>query len=88
LRHCFIPEYVERHVAFSVRRVAAQQQLVDNLERDGHDTFEAHRLLAQFLDLLELPIADRDRLRAELSGQGSERPTRRALRIGGRHERP
>jgi len=47
---------------------AAQQQLVDNLERGQHDTSQARRLLDEFQDLVAVHVADRDRLQAELNG--------------------
>ena len=48
-------------VALGIRRVATQQQLVDNLKRGQHDTSEARRLLDELQDLLAVHIADRDR---------------------------
>jgi hypothetical protein len=57
----------ERHIMEGEQRVARQQKLVDRLEHDGHDVGDARALLAQFLELQALFIADRDRLRAELA---------------------
>lgn len=56
----------EAHVALADRNVARQRKLVAELERDGHSTTEAKRLLALFEEILVTYIADRDRLRREL----------------------
>jgi len=56
----------ERHVAEGERHIARQQEIVAELERDGHDTRLAHELLLQFEQSLAMHIADRDRLREEL----------------------
>jgi len=50
---------VERHVAYL-------RELVDQMERDGHDTARETRLLKEFEEVLAVHIADRDRLRKEL----------------------
>jgi len=57
----------EKHVAQSIAHVARQRELVAKLEREGHDTLLATDTLAQFEGLLDLHIADRDRLRRALS---------------------
>jgi hypothetical protein len=57
-------EQVERLVQEGERNVARQQQVVDALDRDGHNTGEAMMLLRQFEDLLAMWIADRDRCAA------------------------
>ena len=57
----------EEHIAKSQERVRRQQQLVADLDRDGHDTVLARQVLAQFEELLSLQLADRDRLAEELS---------------------
>jgi hypothetical protein len=57
----------ERHVHNGMDRVLRQGDLIFKLERTGHDTRQAKALLVQFEDLLAIFIADRDRLRAELS---------------------
>jgi hypothetical protein len=68
-------EQAQGHVSLGIRRVAAQQQIVDTLERGGHHTIEARRLLVQFQNLLALDVVDRNRLRAELNAlEGSKRP--------------
>jgi hypothetical protein len=65
---------VERHLAQAEQRVsegkrhiANQRELVAELERDGHPTEQACRLLAQFEEIQALYIADRDRVWAELA---------------------
>jgi hypothetical protein len=55
-----------RHVASGNRIVARQQQLIEKLEADGHDTREAVALLSRFEELLALHLSDRDRLFGEL----------------------
>lgn len=69
-----IRERVEDHLAQAGRRVAegerhivGQQNVVTELERDGHDATIALALLRRFEETLALHIADRDRLRAELA---------------------
>jgi hypothetical protein len=57
------------HVAAGERLVARQRELVAQLERDGHDTLEATKVLNQLEQLQALYIADRDRLRKELGLQ-------------------
>jgi hypothetical protein len=57
----------ERHVADGERHVAEQRARVEALSRDGHDTTESLLLLGQFLELQELHVTDRDRLRKELA---------------------
>ncbi len=59
-------ELAEEHVIKGARIVARQRELVQELERDGHNTMKARQTLAQFEELQELHIAERDRLRREL----------------------
>lgn len=56
----------ERHVMQADRIVRNQQQLLRQLERDGHDTSTAKTLLAEFEHSLALYREDRARIRAEL----------------------
>jgi hypothetical protein len=56
----------ERHVQEGERNFARQLQVVDTLERDGHDISEAMMLLLQFEKSLAMCIADRNRLRRQL----------------------
>jgi hypothetical protein len=60
---------VERHVAESERHIARQRELVSKLMRDGdHDMIPgAQQFLALLEDMQTLHVADRDRLRAELT---------------------
>lgn len=57
----------EGHVAKAGELVERQRSLVADLERDGHDTTEARRLLAEFQEIEAMHISDRDRLRRELA---------------------
>jgi hypothetical protein len=56
----------ERHVAQGIEHVARQRELVAKLQRGGYPLLQATDTLTQFEDLLDLHIADRDRLRREL----------------------
>ena len=57
----------ERHVAQGESTVQKQRALISRLDKDGHDTTEARKLLGQFEELQALHLADRDRLRAKLA---------------------
>jgi hypothetical protein len=57
----------ERHVHDGMDKVLRQGELIAELERTGHDSRQAKTALVQFEGMLALFIADRDRLRAELS---------------------
>jgi hypothetical protein len=57
----------ERHVIEGESHVKRQRELVAGLKRDGHDASQAIDLLRQFEQLQEMHVADRDRLRKELS---------------------
>jgi hypothetical protein len=57
----------ERHVTEGLGRIARQKQVIINLMDGGHDTTVARSLLATFEDVLEMHIADRDRLKKELA---------------------
>lgn len=56
-----------RHVAEGEQHVSRQRELLAELARDGHDTTEAVKLLANFEDLQRMHIADRHRLERELA---------------------
>jgi hypothetical protein len=58
----------ERHVTLGEKQVAEQRERVIILGQDGHDTTGAASLLSQFEELQALHVADRDRLRRELTG--------------------
>ena len=65
----------ERHVSEGEGHIARQREIVATLEHDGHDTVAARATLAQFEDVQRLHVADRDRLRRELSESvGGSRP--------------
>jgi hypothetical protein len=59
-----------KHVAEGQKRVEAQIALVAKLERDGHDTRQAKRLLEQFEQTLKLHVQTRDRIIQELAEGG------------------
>jgi len=56
----------ERHLDEAEWQVTNQRELVAELERDGLDTVEPARLLAELEEVLALHLADRDRLREVL----------------------
>ncbi len=56
------------HVLLGERHVRRQRELVAELERDGHDTTGARKLLEQFEKLQAMHEADRDRIERELEG--------------------
>jgi hypothetical protein len=56
----------ERYITEGERHIADQRDLIVKLERDGHDTVHARRLLIQFEELQALHIAARERLQAQL----------------------
>lgn len=56
-----------KHVAGSERLVRRQRELVEELERDGHESALARQLLQEFEHSLELHRDDLRRIRTELS---------------------
>lgn len=58
--------HAERHIAESMRTIARQEQIVAELDRNGHGTTMAQELLRQFRNSLEGHIHHRDRLRTAL----------------------
>jgi len=56
----------ERHVAQGELHLIRQREIIDELERGGHDTASARDLLLKLEETQALHIADRDRIRAEL----------------------
>ena len=60
----------EMHVAQGIEHIARQRELIAKLRRGGHSLLRATDTLAQFEDLLDLHIADRDRLLHELGLTG------------------
>ena len=55
----------ERRVAEG-ESIAAQEQLITQLERDGHHTAQARRLLETFRSIQVEHVAHRDHIRKEL----------------------
>ena len=54
---------VENDVASAARAMIRQQELIMDLERDGHEAGEAKRLLATFEQVLKRHMADQDTYR-------------------------
>ena len=63
-------ELANKHVAEGQARIEAQIALVARLERDGHDTLQAKKLLEQFEQTLALQIETRERIIQELGPGG------------------
>ncbi|MDA9421513.1 MULTISPECIES: hypothetical protein [Bradyrhizobium] len=57
----------ERHVALGEHHLAKQEALIAELDRDGHDTADALKLLATMRATQRLHLQDRNRLLAELA---------------------
>jgi hypothetical protein len=57
----------ERHAAEGEARIVKQHDIIAELERDGHDTKQARDLLRVFEETQVSFVADRDRLRSEVS---------------------
>jgi type II secretory pathway predicted ATPase ExeA len=58
-------EQAERHVAQGEKHIAAQELIVSDLARLGHDTTEARKLLENFYTSQVQHIEHRDRLRRD-----------------------
>lgn len=56
----------EEHIALGEHHIARQRELVAELERNGHDTAEARRLLTTFEEMQKMHAADQERIRHEL----------------------
>ena len=56
----------EQNLAEAEHQLANKRELVAQLERDGQDTVQPTRRLAELEEVLDAHIADRDRLRKEL----------------------
>lgn len=61
-----LAELARRHVAQGERLIARQQEIITELEDGGQDASGAKQMLASFQGILQLHIADRDRLEKEL----------------------
>lgn len=64
------------HVLRGMQIIARQHEIIAELERDGHDTARARKLLDQFEQTQALHMAHRDRLRQELDRDVPDRPGR------------
>jgi hypothetical protein len=60
----------EKHVRIGERNIARQRELISRLERDGHDSAEARKLLAKFEELQAMYLAERDRLWRDIAEHG------------------
>ncbi|WP_439370929.1 hypothetical protein [Bradyrhizobium sp. DASA03120] len=70
----------ERHVALGEKHLVKQEALIAELDRDGHDTLDALKLLATMRATQRLHLQHRDRLLSELGREPSA--TRQAKVIG------
>ena len=61
----------DRHVVESRERIAKQQALIEQLEHDGHDSSMAKALLQEFRHSLQLHIAGRAAIEADLARSAS-----------------
>ena len=59
----------DKNVALGERHIAQQEQIVADLDRDGHDTREALALLAVFRRAQAEHVAHRDLLLRELQSR-------------------
>jgi hypothetical protein len=57
----------EAHIANSQARIAQQQEIIAELDREGHDTVPAKDMLASFEKTLAKHIANRDRIAGKLA---------------------
>jgi hypothetical protein len=60
-------EQAKRHVAMGEGDIARQCRVIEELERDGHDTKLARELLQTFENLQAMHVADVARLTAQLA---------------------
>ena len=58
-------QLANKHVAKGEQHLANQRELICQMERDGHNSTEARRLLKEFEELQAMHIADRERLLQE-----------------------
>ena len=64
-----------RHVVSSHQAILRQRLAIAELERNGHDTYDARLLLAKFEDKQDLSLRERDQLLNELSLIVDRRPS-------------
>ncbi|PPQ34243.1 hypothetical protein [Rhodopila globiformis] len=62
------------HIVLGEHHIVRQQEIVAELERDGHDTAQARRILAIFKETQVVHIAVRDQLRRELDALDAADP--------------
>src|SRR5262249_28708769 len=78
----------EEYIRLGSHRIQHQREIVAKLERRGGDAIQARRLLDNFEELQRMHIADRDRVRRELSAPTPEETMReRAQRYRAQAER-
>ena len=58
----------KRHVTAGENGLARQRAVVDELERDGHDSALARKLLVTFENLQAMHVEEAERLTAQLAG--------------------
>ena len=58
---------IEGHVTLGEGHIAGQHELIARLDRGGHDSEEARRLLTTFEEMQEIHLAHRDRLWRKLA---------------------
>jgi hypothetical protein len=63
---------IDRHIVEAECQIANQRERVAQLERDGHETALDTELLKRFEEVLDLNLADRDRLRKERGALGEK----------------
>ncbi|MGJ0391946.1 MAG: hypothetical protein ACR650_04190 [Methylocystis sp.] len=56
----------ERHIALGERIIGKQREIICELERNGHDFFQARAFLSAFEELQALHIAEHDQAMKEL----------------------
>jgi len=66
---------VERHIAQREMSLAHQEQLIAELDRDGHDTTDALGLRATLKSSQELLKGERERILRELHDLAGRRPS-------------
>ncbi|MGX1164257.1 hypothetical protein AB7M16_000523 [Bradyrhizobium sp. USDA 372] len=57
----------QRHASMGEKHIARQESLIAELDRDGHDTAEARKILATLRDTQRLHEQDVERLLTQLS---------------------
>jgi hypothetical protein len=60
-------ELARKYVAQGGLHIARQKEIIDGLERNGHDTTQAYEILETFETTQRMHIEDRNRLESELA---------------------